>query len=347
MSSGPLFSRGALTDHSNSIVIGLVNNMPDAALRITEHQFHELLSAATRDFAVCLRLFSLTEVPRGDAGRAHLNQHYEDLAELWSSNLDGLIVTGAEPKAPELTREPYWCSLAKLIDWADQHTNSTIWSCLAAHAAVLHRDGIKRHRIGEKLCGIFGCDKSEDHAILSGVPLRWLAPHSRHNGLSEQALSFGKYRILSRSPEAGVDMFMKEGRSLFAASKVIPNTIRVRCCANTDGTSGGSSLAPQMFIPGCHRGCSMTGASTALSALRQRALRERHRDVLAEITSVISTVTPAHVWREAAIGIYSNWLSSLADRKRRGAPASFAAGLREPVHAAPVEADGSSAGPRD
>ena len=128
-------------------------------------------------------------------------------------------------------------------------------------------------------------------------------------------------------------MFMKEGRSLFLFFQGHPEydpgallheyrrDVRRFLAGTTD------------VYPRMPQGLLDDGGIAALSALRQRALRERHRDVLAEITSVISTVTPAHVWREAAIGIYSNWLSYLADRKRRGAPASFAAGLREPYHA--------------
>jgi homoserine O-succinyltransferase len=40
----------------NCIEIGLVNNMPDAALEATERQFVELIRAATTDAVVRLRL---------------------------------------------------------------------------------------------------------------------------------------------------------------------------------------------------------------------------------------------------------------------------------------------------
>ena len=63
---------------------------------------------------------------------------------MWDTRLDGLIVTGTEPKSKNLDDEPYWAALPQVIDWAREHTHSTIWSCLAAHAAVLHTDGIER-----------------------------------------------------------------------------------------------------------------------------------------------------------------------------------------------------------
>src|SRR5260370_8324934 len=112
--------------------LGLVNNMPDAALESTERQFIELLRAAAGDIPVRLRLFALPDVPRSDAGRAHLNAGYAGLDELWDSRLDGLIVTGTEPRAPELSDEPYWGSFVNLLHWAEKNPPSTIWPCPAA-----------------------------------------------------------------------------------------------------------------------------------------------------------------------------------------------------------------------
>ncbi len=54
------------------------------------------------DRVVRLRHFSLPELARAQAAQSHINQHYEDLGELWSSRLDGLIVTGTEPRAAAL-----------------------------------------------------------------------------------------------------------------------------------------------------------------------------------------------------------------------------------------------------
>jgi homoserine O-succinyltransferase len=84
------------------LIIGLVNNMPDAALYNTERQFRQLISAAAGKIPVCLRLFYLAEIPRSERGRAYVEQHYEEAGALWASRLDGLIVTGTEPRAADL-----------------------------------------------------------------------------------------------------------------------------------------------------------------------------------------------------------------------------------------------------
>src|SRR5215472_10484098 len=140
-----------------TLVIGLVNNMPDAALQTTEGQFGALLAAAGTGFDVRLRLFSFPELIRGDAGRKYVNEHYEPIEQLWTAELDGLIVTGAEPRTASMPDEIYWQSLTRLVDWANNKATPSVWSCLAAHAAVLHLDGIGRHRLGEKISGLFRC----------------------------------------------------------------------------------------------------------------------------------------------------------------------------------------------
>ena len=217
--------------NGDPLVIGLVNNMPDGALQMTERQFRGLLDEASGDIAVRLRLFSLPELPRADAAKAHIREHYEPFTNLATGRIDGLIVTGTEPRAPTLAEEPYWKSLTNLIDWAEQHTTSTIWSCLAAHAAVFHIDGVRRQKYPEKLSGLFECARASDHRLLENATARWCFPHSRHNDLPEEALTAKGYQVLSRSPVAGADMFIKQRKSLFVfADFCAANGTSIRRC---------------------------------------------------------------------------------------------------------------------
>ena len=123
----------------NYVEIGLVNNMSDSALQATERQFLALLEAASNGMMVCLTPYALPEVPRSDSGRSHVSSYFS-VNDLWDKSLDGLIVTGMEPCAVNLAEEPYWPSFTRLVDWAEESTASSIWSCLAAHAAsAAHR----------------------------------------------------------------------------------------------------------------------------------------------------------------------------------------------------------------
>src|SRR5271168_2412158 len=122
------------------VTIGLVNNMPDEAVEATERQFASLLDSASQGMQVRLSFYMLPGVPRKSPD--NFSKTYSNIEDLWNGHLDGLIVTGREPLAPNLMDEPYWDSFSRLVDWAEENAHSTVWSCLAAHAAILQMDGI-------------------------------------------------------------------------------------------------------------------------------------------------------------------------------------------------------------
>lgn len=197
------------------LTIGLVNNMPDTALKATERQFMRLLSGAARNVRIRLHCFSLPSVSRSPAAQSHIDKEYSDIAELDRLNIDGLIVTGAEPNASDLPNEPFWRDLADMIEWAKTNTRSTIWSCLAAHAAALHLDGIERRRLGAKCSGIYSCARVQDDGLTRGLRLPLKISHSRLNEVREDDLASRGYQVLTRSEAAGVDIFIKQYQSRF------------------------------------------------------------------------------------------------------------------------------------
>ena len=91
----------------------------------------------------------------------------------------------------------------------------TVWSCLAAHAAILHTDGIRRAKRNDKLFGIFECANVSDHPLTVGLPASFRLPHSRWNGVPEDQLLDCGFTVLAQSAEAGVDTFIKQQKRLF------------------------------------------------------------------------------------------------------------------------------------
>jgi homoserine O-succinyltransferase len=313
----PQVERPLLDSAGDRIVIGLVNNMPDSALRTTERQFCELLSIAGRGLAVSLRIFSFPDLPREQAGRAYATQHHEDIGELWDSHIDGLIVTGTEPRAPSLSDEPYWPTLTRLIDWAEDHTVSTVWSCLAAHAAVLHKDGIYRQALPAKLSGVFACATVSDHSILAGAPSCWQIPHSRYNDVPEEALISGGYCILSRSPDAGADLFVKRGKSLFLFFQGHPEYDPGALFREYRRDIGRFLAGERDGYPAMPCGYFDEDTAAAMAMFREGALRHRHPDLLSSFPACDGERKVAHPWRGPAVRLYGNWLSYLASQRSR------------------------------
>ena len=102
------------TREAGSVTVGLINNMPDSALISTERQVFGLLNAAAGKIPVRLRLYTLPKVPRTDWGQQYTRRFYSEVGDLWHDSLDGLIVTGTEPRAARLVEEPYWIPSEKL-----------------------------------------------------------------------------------------------------------------------------------------------------------------------------------------------------------------------------------------
>jgi homoserine O-succinyltransferase len=198
-----------------AIHIGLVNNMPDSALERTERQFFRLLSDLTPELPICWHLFSLAGLRRAEAGHIYLiHQNYRGLPDLFNTHLDGVIVTGTEPLHADLRQERYWPELAMLFDWIDAEGPSAAFSCLAAHAAVLHFDGIERLPLEGKCFGLFDHEVFGAHPLTSSLRTPPKVAHSRWNEVRPDALNEAGYQILTSSREAGVDIFLRRARNL-------------------------------------------------------------------------------------------------------------------------------------
>jgi len=299
-----------------AVHIGLVNNMPDAALEATERQFGRLLRAAAGAIPVRLSLFAVAEVPRSAEARHRIERLYSPIDALWETHLDGLIVTGAEPCAPTLQEEPYWESLARLIDWAEYHTHSSIWSCLAAHAAVLHIDGICRQRRAGKLFGVFESAVA-DHFLTAGAAARVRMPHSRWNGLPQEALTANGYRILTQSEPTGADAFVKQRHSLFVFFQGHPEYEAATLLREYRRDVRRFLKGQVESYPSMPHGYFGEDTVSVLNAMRSEVLAERSEECLAAFPWESLTAKVRNTWRPAAVTMYHNWLHYLSVRKEQ------------------------------
>jgi homoserine O-succinyltransferase/O-acetyltransferase len=330
---------------SNCVTIGLINNMPDPALDATERQFIDLIRAAASKTIVRLLLFSIPEIPRADTTRQDMAERYRDVSELWNAHVDGLIVTGTEPRMKNLKDEPYWASLSQVVDWARDYTVSTIWSCLAAHAAVLHVDGVERRPLADKLFGVFDCEPAASHPMTSDAKSGLRVPHSRYNDLPERALTDCGYRILTRSAVAGVDMFARQDKSFHLFLQGHPEYEAKTLLREYRRDVGRYLRRERDDYPGLPLGYFDGKATAIAAAFRERALRDRREHLIANFPFGELDAGLQSPWRDTAIGIYEKWLEYLSGRKadRRPLTTPLRRAWRDwPTAAAPRAADGVS-----
>jgi homoserine O-succinyltransferase len=299
---------------SQCLTIGLVNNMAGAAFKTTERQFVSLLDSASQDIPIRVSFYTLPGLSLAESGGSHFARHYQGVQALLDTRLDGLIVTGREPKMADLRDEPYWGSFTQVLDWARTNTYSSIWSCLAAHAAVLHMDGIGRRKNADKHFGVFECAHDSGHPLTHGLPAVFHIPHSRWNGIGQDDLAACGYSVLSRIADDGVDTFIKQEESLLVFFQGHPEyefdtlmrEYRRDVGRYVKGETGTYPLPPRNYFD------RMT--EDALITLGNEAPSRRSTEWLRRMAGAMENANIENKWRSSAARIYGNWLQCIIAR---------------------------------
>jgi homoserine O-succinyltransferase/O-acetyltransferase len=319
---GTLRATGPLSDSAREpIRIGLVNSMPEATFKATEGQFRSLLSSAAQGIPIQLSLYVLPGTSATASIGDGTDSRYARVDELWHQSLDGLIVTGTEPLAAALKDEAYWESFTQLLEWARDNTRSTVWSCLAAHAAILHMDGIERRRNHAKHFGVFQCHRMSDDGLLKGTGSRFPIPHSRWNGVDEKELEAHGYRILSRTADAEVDAFIKQDNSLFVFFQGHPEYATDTLLREYRRDIGRYLRGSVETYPRVPSGYFDRASEQGLTSLRESAGSLQSEQLLAEIAAVMEKLRIENSWQPTAVRIYRNWLEHLCACKDASQPA--------------------------
>jgi len=296
--------------------IGLVNNMSDEALEATEFQFISLLNSASGNMPVHLSFYTLPGVPRNNLTARHISDRYSNIDDLWDGHLDGLIVTSREPRTENLADEPYWDSLTSVLAWAQENCHATVLSCLAAHAAILSMDGIRRVKRNDKVFGIFECTRVSDHPLTHGTASQFRLPHSRWNGVPEEQLADCGYKVLTRSAIAGVDTFIKQQKSLFVFFQGHPEyetDTLLREYRRDVGRYIKGEAPRYPLMPGNYFD---EPAVEELTTFEKKAISRRSERLLPELNAILASKTIANTWKASAAGIYRNLLDHICVQKQ-------------------------------
>jgi homoserine O-succinyltransferase len=319
----PCVPPGALEkSRSTFLHIGLVNNMADAAMASTERQFLTLLDAVAGEILVYFTLYALPEIERNPYGQRRVDRFYFGIEHLWEQppeqSPDGLIVTGREPRSPDLRQEAFWPSFQRVLAWAQDHGRSAVWSCLAAHAAALALDGIGRVRGQHKQFGIFACEQTAPHALLAGAPASLRVPHSRWNGVSAGQLVAKGYHVLTHTSDGGVDAFVKEVGGLFVFFQGHPEYESETLIGEYRRDVGRYFKREIERYPLLPRDYFDDETESSLREIEAKARASLPEKLLGEVSAALNGVRIRNTWRSTATLIYRNWLEHLCTQQRHG-----------------------------
>ncbi len=197
----------ALHQDIRELHVGLLNMMPDAALRVTERQFIRLIGNCNQIAQFYVHPFSVPGLRRDDETRSYIQRYYDTFDELREDGLDALIITGANVTDPTLEEEPFWKPLQAVVEWAEERVTSVLCSCLATHALLKHFYHVDRVRLPRKRWGVYSHRLDDrDHPLLRGMNTRFDVPHSRHNAITPGQFREAGLTVLAESDEGDVHL---------------------------------------------------------------------------------------------------------------------------------------------
>jgi homoserine O-succinyltransferase len=294
------------------IRIGLINNMSDGAIARTEYHFTHLLQHAADGAPVEVVYYSLPAILRSGKIRDHMAASYQPIDALWDNPPDAFVITGAEPRERSLKDELYWNSLTALIDWIDELGVPAMFSCLAAHAAVLHLDNVSRATLADKCFGVFEHNAVSDHPLMQGVGDRMWLPHTRWNQVSEAELVQAGYQILSRSEDVGVGFFAKERRSLWLFCQGHPEYEGPDLLREYRRDVGRFLLGQRETYPDLPRSYFGDAEIQVLLAFREKAIARRDVSAMELFPQITQGGPTWDAWRPEAVAVFGNWLKRIA-----------------------------------
>ena len=263
----------ALTQDIRPLQILLLNLMPTKI--VTETQFARLLG--NTPLQVEIEFLQTASHQATHVSSDHLLSFYKVFEEIKHKKYDGMIITGAPVEHLEFEDVNYWKELCEIMEWSKTHVTSTFHICWGAQAGLYYHFGIKKHKLNEKLFGVFNHRVVHKNAILfRGFDDDFLVPHSRHTTVDvDDIRKVPELKILTLSDKAGLHCCMTEGgRQIFVTGHSEYDADTLKNEYLRDKNAGLEIKVPENYFP--------------------------HDD---------DTLSPIVKWRSHANLLFSNWLN--------------------------------------
>ncbi len=206
----------AMTQDIRPLKIAILNLMPTK--EVTETQLLRLLGNTSLQIEITL--LSMASHVSANTSREYLEAFYRTFDSVKDSKFDGLVITGAPVENLPFEKVDYWTEMTRIMDWSRSHVYSTLHICWASQAALYHRYGIDKHRLDDKVFGIFEHRVlNPKHKLVRGFDDTFRAPHSRHTTIYKEDIEkITELEILAESDEAGAFIVAgRDGRSIYVS----------------------------------------------------------------------------------------------------------------------------------
>ena len=228
--------------------VAILNLMPTKVE--TETQLLRLLGNSALQVEITL-LQTATYQPKNTASD-HLLSHYKTWGLVKGEKFDGLVITGAPVENLPFEEVEYWDELCTIMDWAETNVFSTLYICWGAQAGLYHRYGVKKYPLSKKMFGVFEHRVlARNEKLLRGFDDTFLAPHSRHTGVSaKEVRRVNDLKLLAESDTAGAYLATsKNGRHVFVTGHSEYDPLTLKSEYDRDVGKGLSIEVPRNYFP--------------------------------------------------------------------------------------------------
>ena len=217
----------AVTQDIRPLEILILNLMPTKIE--TETQFSRLLGNSP--LQVHLEFLHTRSHVAKNVSAEHLFTFYKTFDEIRDCRYDGMVITGAPVELMPFEEVEYWDELCRIMEWSKTHVHSTLHICWGAQAGLYYHYGIRKHRLPQKLFGVFPHRvEYKNPILLRGFDDVFMVPHSRHTTvLREDIEKVPALKIAAGSEEAGVyAIFTAGGHQVFLTghAEYDPDTLK-------------------------------------------------------------------------------------------------------------------------
>jgi homoserine O-succinyltransferase len=136
----------------------------------------------------------------------HMASFYRPWSQLRDEAFDGVIVTGAPVETLRFEEVAYWPDLCAIFDSTSARGLAGFYICWAAQAALFHYHGVPKHRLPQKLFGVFQHRLTHTGSrLLRGFGEAFPTPVSRHTEvLAADLPAEAGLTVLADSRETGL-----------------------------------------------------------------------------------------------------------------------------------------------
>lgn len=203
----------AITQDIRALNLAIVNLMPTKEK--TETQL--LRRIANTSLQVNVDFIKTKTYESKNVCKKHLERFYLTLDDIIHKKYDAMIITGAPVEELDFEEVEYWRELTEILEFARKNVYSTMFICWASQAALYHYYGIQKHKLENKLFGVFECDMNTKNLLTSGFDDTFFTPQSRYTYCKiEDVEKIEDLDIVSYSKEAGLNIVAtKDERFIF------------------------------------------------------------------------------------------------------------------------------------